>query len=38
LRLLLWFSVFLESITKPRRGTLHNLPLLALSCPTAVRT
>ena len=35
LRLLLLFS---ESITKPRLGTLHTLPLLALLSHTAVRT
>jgi hypothetical protein len=27
-----------ESIAKPRRGTLYNLPLLALSCHTVTRT
>ena len=32
LRLLSLFSMFSESITKPRLGTLHTLPLLALSC------
>jgi hypothetical protein len=38
LRLLSLFSMFSESITKPRLGTLHTLPLLALLSHTAVRT
>jgi hypothetical protein len=38
LRLLLLFSVFSETITKPRLSTLHTLPLLALLSHTAVRT